>query len=345
MLKNIIDKNNKNYCKVYKNNKLIWEKSNQETDKGGYILCYSDVMPTIVYDNNLNKLSTNSEKILAIYPTNFNYFFVKKYRNSSYLYFAYIDDNGNLIIKDNKVLTGTSNNYYFYNVYSTGDRLYFTTSSTNFNNIKYIDLIDIDLINNSNYNYEYTVSNENIINFHYSESGNSITVESNNSNADSYNIFIDNNSIIICNGRDGYKNIYEFNIDGSLKYSYSAPFNNCKSVFKASNGDIFLSSYDGISNLTKGINKTDRGKDASRLSENKNGNIINSDYILDTNLNKISTIGIYNANRAIRINDEKILVGSQSNGIGIYNSTTNTLEKKITDPDFSWVRCEYVKKV
>ena len=342
MLKNIIDKNNKNYCKVYKNNKLIWEKSNQESNIEGYIICYSDAMSTIVYDNNLNKLSTNSERILAIYPTNFNYFFVKKYGNSPYLYFAYIDDNGNLIIKDNKLLYGTTKSFKFFDIYSTGDRLYFTDNYTKFDHIKYIDLIDIDLINNSNYDQEYTSKEADMI-YLTNDTGDSITVES-ATYSDNYNVFSNNNSIVICNGGDGSKNIYEFNMDGSIKYIYKAPFNNCKSVFKSSNGDTFLTSYSGISNLTKNINATDKGDNVIRLAEDKNGNIINGSYILDTNLNKISTIGM-SSNRAIRINDEKILIGSQTNGIGIYNSTTNTLEKKITDPDFSWVRCEYIKKV
>ena len=58
MLKNIIDKNNKNYCKVYKNNKLIWEKSNVIEDKG--------IVTQYTY--------TGSTEILPVFtPTDYNY--------------------------------------------------------------------------------------------------------------------------------------------------------------------------------------------------------------------------------------------------------------------------------
>lgn len=58
MLKNIIDKNNKNYCKVYKNNKLIWEKSNVIEDKG--------IITQYTY--------TGSTEILPVFtPTDYSY--------------------------------------------------------------------------------------------------------------------------------------------------------------------------------------------------------------------------------------------------------------------------------
>ena len=58
MLKNVIDKNNKNYCKVYKNNKLIWEKSNVIEDKG--------IVTQYTY--------TGSTEILPVFtPTDYNY--------------------------------------------------------------------------------------------------------------------------------------------------------------------------------------------------------------------------------------------------------------------------------
>lgn len=58
MLKNIIDKNNKNYCKVYKNNKLIWEKSNVIEDKG--------IVTQYTY--------TGSTEILPVFtPTDYSY--------------------------------------------------------------------------------------------------------------------------------------------------------------------------------------------------------------------------------------------------------------------------------